>query len=93
MDPEKLPMPIRHGIALAMKAKGSTTFWGTSTEDIVTSQTTEEQLMMMGGCRPCNIKEAIREEMQSLPIEITAREYVQYKVVEGEQGSLPNPEK
>lgn len=29
LDPEILPMPVRHGIAPAMTAKGCTTFWGT----------------------------------------------------------------
>ena len=29
LDPKKLPMPVRHGIAPAMAAKGTTTFWGT----------------------------------------------------------------
>jgi len=28
IDPTKLPMPIRHGIAPALKAKGTTTYWG-----------------------------------------------------------------
>ena len=91
LDPEILPMPIRHGIAPAMKAKGTTTFWGTEMEE--ESKYTKHIFKLLGGCRPNEISAEIKEEMQKLPINITAREYVQYNVDEGGNGDLPDPER
>ena len=91
IDPEKLPMPIRHGIAPAMGAKGATTFWGTSEDNMGEDQITEEQMRMMGGCMENELEETIREEMQRFPIDITAREYIQFKADEKGKCNLPMP--
>ena len=91
LDPKILPMPVRHGIAPAMTAKGSTTFWGTDEQEENTYN--EKVFRMLGGCRPNEIKFEIKEEMQRLPIQITAREYVQHKVDAGSKEDLPTPEK
>ena len=47
----------------------------------------------MGSCKPKDIHDLIRDEMQGLPIEITAREYIQYKVDEGGKEQPPMPSK
>ena len=54
---------------------------------------TEQIFKLLGGCRANEISAEIKEEMQKLPINITAREYVQYKVDEGGKGELPDPER
>ena len=82
IDPKKLPMPIRHGIAPALKAKGTTTFWGTEDNQPGEEDMPEQIRRMMGECDEKEIHALIRDEMQSLPIEITAREYIQYKLDE-----------
>ena len=88
-DPECLPMPVRHGIAPAMKANGTTTYWGTEVEE--ENKYTEKTFRFLGGCKENEIKAEIREEMQKLQTYIIAREYVQYKVGEGGKSELPVP--
>ena len=89
INAELLPMPVRRGIAPALKAKGTTAFWGT--EDDPT--TPDDQRKMFGCCKEKEINQLIREEMQKLPTEIIAREYIQYKVDEGGKSNSPKPKK
>ena len=89
LDPELLPLPVRHGIAPALKAKGSTAFWGKEEDPNIP----EDQRKLIGCCNEKEINSLIREEMQKIPIEVTAREYIQYKVDEGGKCKLPKPKK
>ena len=89
LDPELLPMPVRHGIAPALKAKGATTYWGSEEDPNIP----DDQRKLFGCCMEKEINESIRDEMQKLTIEITAREYIQYKDDEGGNSKLPTPGK
>ena len=48
--------------------------------------------MHHGGRMAKEINDDIREEMQTMPIHITAREYIQYKVDDGGETKLPAPQ-
>jgi len=74
-----------------MKAKGTTTYWGTEEAKPGEEDMPEQTKMMMGCCKPCETHDLVREEMMKLPIKITAREYIQYKVDEGGKEKLPMP--
>ena len=73
-----------------MAAKGTTTFWGTEEEE--ENKYTEKKMRLLGACMAKEINDDIREEMQKMPIFITAREYIQHKVDEEGETKLSAPQ-
>ena len=76
-----------------MRAKGTATFWGTEEPEPGEEDIPEQLKQFTGSCNQKGIHELIRDEMQALRNEITAREYIQYKDDEGGTEKPPMPMK